>query len=131
MTALRRAAGFGLVAVMILPGASSPALGNGDVQREIEGRVISVDAGARTLVVAREFRGKTVRLTLRAGGLLVLVDSQRGGRLRLEVNRETEVLVCRSGAALDALGPGGLVRVKYVDRAGAEPQAQSILLLRR
>jgi len=65
-----------------------------------------------------------------ARGLLVVADPQRGGRLRLEVNRETEVLVCKSGAALDALGPGGLVRVKYVDRVGAEPQARSILLLR-
>ena len=82
MTALRRAAGFGLVAVMILPGASSPALGNGDVQREIEGRVISVDAGARTLVVAREFRGKTVRLTLRAGsGLTVFACGDESATL--------------------------------------------------
>jgi hypothetical protein len=72
MTPLCRAAGIGLVAVMALPGASSPALGNGDVQREIEGRVISVDAGARTLVVAREFRGKTARLTLRAGSGLTV-----------------------------------------------------------
>lgn len=62
--------------------------------------------------------------------LLVVVDAQRGERRRLEVNRETEVLRCRPGVALDALGPGGLVRVKYVDRAGAEPEARSILLLR-
>jgi hypothetical protein len=62
--------------------------------------------------------------------LLVVVDTQRGERRRLEVNRETEILVCRPGASLEALGPGGLVRVKYVDRADAEPEARSILLLR-
>ncbi len=67
MTALRGAVGIGVVTVVAVGGASGPALGNGDVQREIEGRVVSVDARARTLVVAREFRGKTASLTLRAG----------------------------------------------------------------
>ncbi len=62
--------------------------------------------------------------------LIVVVDTHRGERRRLEVNRETEVLICRPGVALDTLGPGGLVRVKYVDRAGAEPEVRSILLLR-
>jgi hypothetical protein len=62
--------------------------------------------------------------------LLVVVDAQRGDRRRFEVNQETEVLICRAGAQLGALGPGGLVRVNYLDRAGAEPQARSILLLR-
>lgn len=62
--------------------------------------------------------------------LLVLVDAQRGERRRLEINQETEVLICRAPADLGALGPGELVRVKYVDRAGTEPRAQSILVLR-
>jgi len=82
MTTLRMAGGIGLVAVMTVGGASGPALGNGDVQREIEGRVISVDAGARTLVVAREFRGKTARLTLRAGsGLTVFACGDESATL--------------------------------------------------
>lgn len=82
MTALCRAAGVGLVAVMTLGGASGPALGNGDVQREIQGRVVSVDAGARTLVVAREFRGRTARLTLRAGsGLTVFACGDESATL--------------------------------------------------
>lgn len=62
--------------------------------------------------------------------LLVVVDTQRGERRRLEVNQETEVLSCRAGADLGAVAPGGLVRVKYTDRAGAEPHVRSILLLR-
>jgi hypothetical protein len=70
------------VAVTILGGARGLALGNGDKQREIEGRVISVDASARTLVVAREFRGKTARLTLRAGpGLTVFACGDESATL--------------------------------------------------
>jgi hypothetical protein len=42
------------------------AAANGVTQREIQGRVVSVDAAAGTLVVAREFRGKTTRVTLKA-----------------------------------------------------------------
>ncbi|MGH7389741.1 MAG: hypothetical protein ACREM3_09830 [Candidatus Rokuibacteriota bacterium] len=72
MTALRRAAGIGLAAAIASSVPGGPALGNGDVQREIQGRVVSVDARARTLVVAREFRGKTARLTLRAGSGLTV-----------------------------------------------------------
>jgi hypothetical protein len=61
--------------------------------------------------------------------LLVVADTRRGERRRLEVDPETEVLVCRTAVGVEALRPGGLVRVKYVDRAGAEPEARSILLL--
>jgi len=45
---------------------TAPAEANGDTQREVQGRVVSVDAAAGTLVVAREFRGKTTRVTLKA-----------------------------------------------------------------
>jgi hypothetical protein len=65
-----------------------------------------------------------------ARGLLVLVDTQRGERRRLEVNQETEVLICRGAANLGAVEAGGLVRVRYVDRPGTEPEVRSILLLR-
>ncbi|HEU4367802.1 MAG TPA: hypothetical protein VFV05_06165 [Methylomirabilota bacterium] len=44
----------------------APAEANGDTQREVQGRVVSVDPAAGTLVVAREFRGKTTRVTLKA-----------------------------------------------------------------
>ncbi|MGH7326031.1 MAG: hypothetical protein ACREJ9_15500 [Candidatus Rokuibacteriota bacterium] len=86
-----------------------PAVGWSHEERLLVGRVEQVEPARR---------------------LLVVVDTQRGERRRLEVNQETEVLICRPGADLAALGPGGLVRVKYVDRAGAEPEVRSILLLR-
>jgi hypothetical protein len=57
---------LGLVSTLTLLGANAPALANGDVQREIRGRVVAVDARAGTVVVAREFRGKTTHVTLRA-----------------------------------------------------------------
>ena len=44
----------------------APAEANGDTQREVQGRVVSVDAAAGTLVVTQEFRGKTTRVTLKA-----------------------------------------------------------------
>ena len=43
-----------------------PVAANGTTQREIQGRVESVDAAAGRLVVVRELRGKTVRVTLKA-----------------------------------------------------------------
>ncbi|PYN94064.1 MAG: hypothetical protein DMD91_28820 [Candidatus Rokuibacteriota bacterium] len=48
----------------------APARGNGVTQREIQGRVVSVDASAGSFVVAREFRGKTTRVTLKAAPAL-------------------------------------------------------------
>jgi hypothetical protein len=62
--------------------------------------------------------------------LLVVNDTQRGERRRLEVNQETEVLACGRADGLAALRPGELVRVKYLDRPGAGPEATSILRLR-
>ena len=86
-----------------------PATGWPHEERLMVGRVETVEPGRR---------------------LLVVVDAQRGERRRLEINQETEVLICRSAADLGALGPGELVRVKYVDRAGTQPQVRSILLIR-
>jgi len=57
---------LGLASTLTLLGSSAPALANGDVQREIRGTVVSVDARARTVVVSREFRGKSMLVTLRA-----------------------------------------------------------------
>jgi len=47
-----------------VPGGRAEA--NGTTQREVQGRVESVDAASGTLVVVREFRGKTTRLVLKA-----------------------------------------------------------------
>ena len=61
--------------------------------------------------------------------LIVLIDATGGARRRLEVNPETEVIACRRGAGLGVLPVGALVRVKYLERAGASSEATSILLL--
>jgi hypothetical protein len=86
-----------------------PVCAFGHEERLIAGRVETIDPARKLLVV--------------------VVDAQRGERRRLEVNQETEVLVCRAHAGLAAVRPGGLVRIKYLDRAAAEPEARSILLL--
>ena len=52
-----------MLALAVLPAGVEA---NGVTQREIQGRVVSVDAANGTLVVAREFRGKTTRVTLKA-----------------------------------------------------------------
>jgi hypothetical protein len=61
--------------------------------------------------------------------LLVVVDAKGGARRRLEVNPETEVMACRSSAGLGVLQPGAMVRVKYLERAGAPSEVKSVLLL--
>jgi hypothetical protein len=56
-----------LVAAILLAGALVGRVeANGTNQREIQGRVESVDAAAGRLVVVREFRGKMLRVTLKA-----------------------------------------------------------------
>ena len=67
MTGRTRIAAVVLASMVTLPSALvRSAESNGVTQREIQGRVVSVDAASGTLVVAREFRGKTTQLTLKA-----------------------------------------------------------------
>jgi hypothetical protein len=77
-------------------------------ERLVVGRVETIDAGRK---------------------LLVVVNARGGQRQRLEVNPETEVIACRTAAGLAALHAGAMVRVRYLDRAGAGAEVQSILLL--
>ena len=51
-----------LLAVALAGGVEA----NGTNQREIQGRVEAIDAAAGRLVVVREFRGKTLRVTLKS-----------------------------------------------------------------
>ena len=60
--ALRRIATLTLLACALAAGVEA----NGTNQREIQGRVESVDTAEGRLVVVREFRGKTVRVSLKA-----------------------------------------------------------------
>jgi hypothetical protein len=61
--------------------------------------------------------------------LLVVADTQRSERRRIDIDADTEVIVCQTGVPLAAITAGALVRVKYIDRPGAQPEARSILLL--
>jgi hypothetical protein len=86
-----------------------PALANGDTQREVQGRVVAVDGRARTLVVDRQFRGKTARMTLRAGpGLTVFAC---GGE----------------STTLDRVKTGAVVSVFY-EAVGAEGVANLVVV---
>jgi hypothetical protein len=55
-----------LIAILLAAALVGRVEANGANQREIQGRVESVDAAAGRLVVVREFRGKTLRVTLKA-----------------------------------------------------------------
>lgn len=104
VTARAPAAALALTAAIIL----APIAGRAHEERLVLGRVESIEPARKLLVVG---------------------DAQKGERRRLEVNAETEVIVCRTNAGISALRPGALVRVKYLDRAGSQPEARSILLL--
>ena len=61
-----RIATLALAGTIFVPNALAPrAAANGVTQREIQGRVVSVDAAGGALVVAREFRGKTTQVMLK------------------------------------------------------------------
>jgi hypothetical protein len=55
----------------LLPGVVAA---NGVNQREIQGRLVSVDAASGTMVVASEFRGRTTRVTLKAAPKIRVFD---------------------------------------------------------
>ena len=67
MTWRSRAAMAGALAVSLTAGGPGGRVeANGTTQREVQGRVESIDAAKGTLVVAHAFRGKTTRLVLKA-----------------------------------------------------------------
>ena len=100
------AARLGLVAVAVL--GLWPSQASAHEERLLVGRVETIEPGRK---------------------LMVLVDTQGGERRRLEVNPETEVIVCRTSAGLAVLHPGATVRVKYLERAGSPGEVRSLLLL--
>jgi hypothetical protein len=106
MTRRRLAAGLALMAAF----AQSPALGNGEVQREIHGRVVAVDPPAGTLVVAREFRGKTARVGLRAGPRLTVFAC---GDEQTALDRVKRGMVV--SVFYEALGAEGVVNLVVVE----------------
>lgn len=102
----RLASRAGLLAILAL--GAWPGTGGSHEERLLVGRVEAIEPARK---------------------LLVLVEAGGGGRRRLEVNPETEVIACRGSAGLGVLRPGALVRVKYLERAGAPSEAKSVLLL--
>ena len=85
-----------------------PAVSGAHEERLLVGRVETIDLARKLLVITR---------------------ADGAARQRLEVTPETEVIACRSVTGLGAVRAGGLVRVKYLEKPGSPPEAQSILLL--
>lgn len=97
---------YPLALAALLAGSVVPA--GAHEERLALGRVEVIDAGRRVLVVT---------------------DARSGAPLRLEITPETDVIVCGTAVGLAAVPRGAMVRVTYLDRAGEEPEAQSVLLL--
>lgn len=100
-----------LVSLLAILSVRDGVRANGLVQREIRGRLASVDTGAGRLVVLREYRGHTTRVTLRA-------------------DRGASVCSCRKeSAGLDRVKRGMVVSVFY-EAAGSEGVANLIAIER-
>jgi hypothetical protein len=83
-----------LLAVLSTVGApAGDASANGAVQREIQGRVESVDAASGRLVIVREFRGRTWRVELTAvpGSKVYTCSDERVGFDRLQAGMSLSV----------------------------------------
>jgi hypothetical protein len=84
-----------LLAWLVLLVGGSRVEGNGDIQREIQARVVSVDQRSGTFEIERQFRGKVWRLTLKA-------------------TRDTQIFTCsEKDATLAELQPEDAVTVYY------------------
>ncbi len=104
-----RAVWIALATAVAALGPAGGVLANGEVQREIQGRVVSLDARAGRLVVEREFRGKTTRLAMR-------------------VAPAAAVYACgEERPTLDRVKPGMLVSVFY-EVLGAEGVANLVVV---
>lgn len=84
-----------LLAWLVLLVGGSRVEGNGDIQREIQARVVSVNQQSGTLEIERRFRGKVWRLTLKA-------------------TPETQIFACsETEATLADMQAGDMVTVYY------------------
>jgi hypothetical protein len=82
-----------LFAVAMVCVTCGDAAANGAVQREIEGRVESVDAASGRLVVVREFRGRTwrVEVTAAPGSKVYTCSDERVGLDRVQAGMSLSV----------------------------------------
>lgn len=100
---------LGLALTIALAAATEIAANGREVQREIAGRVVAVDARAGTFVVERDLRGKVWRLTLRAAPATAIFTCQQ------------------AGATLGELRPGDMVSV-YYEPMGREGLANLVVI---
>jgi hypothetical protein len=91
---------------------AATAAANGVNQREVEGRIVSVDAATGTLVVASEFRGKTTRVTLRAAPKVRVFDCAAERSTLAGVRKGMTV-----SAFYEQVGSDGVVNLLVVEPA--------------
>jgi hypothetical protein len=107
----RWAACLAMAGLALLAGAGAAAA-NGETQREVQGRVVAVDAGGGTITVERQFRGKTTRMAL-------------------QVNPDTRIFHCGGErAGLDGIKAGTPVSVFY-EVVGSSEGVVNLLVLER
>jgi hypothetical protein len=106
----------GALTVVLVTGfvvtATGTTSGNGETQREVQGRVVSVDAAAGTLVVAREFRGQTTRVTLKVAPAIRVFTCAEDRAGLGDVNVGMTV-----SAFYEVVGADGIVNLIVVERA--------------
>ena len=61
--------------------------------------------------------------------LLVVNELQTGTTIRLTIDTNTEVVLCRKGMPVSAVQMGQTVRVKYLEKKAGGQEALSILIL--
>jgi hypothetical protein len=61
--------------------------------------------------------------------LLVVSELQTGTTVRLTIDANTEVVLCRKGMPVSAVQVGQTVRVKYLEKKAGGQEALSILIL--
>ena len=96
--------------IAVLSALAGRAGANGVTQREIHGRVASVDAAGGTLVVVREFRGKTTRVTLKAAPALRVLSCADAPASLERVKQGMTV-----SAFYEVVGPDGVVNLIVVE----------------
>lgn len=101
-----------LAAWLVMGGFSASVMANGVTQREVQGRVASVDAATGTMVVVSEFRGKTTRVTLKAAPGVRIFDC---------ATEQTSLERVRKGMSVSAfyevVGADGVVNLIVVEPA--------------
>lgn len=99
-----------LLAALSIACAPGAVGANGAVQREIQGRVESVDVASGHLVVVREFRGRTwrVELTAAPGSKVYTCTDERAGLDRLQVGMPLSVFY-------EVVGSEGIANVIVIE----------------